>query len=95
MYDIIAATSRKAGSFIAALASFTWSTAVLTVVLFSPDGSVYVVLVMPRSFAAAFIFSTNAFSEPASQRASSRATLFADAIRTALRASRWEIESPA
>ncbi len=78
----------------AARASFTWSTAVDTVVLFRPDGSVYVEFFMPRSLAASFIFCTNAFSDPASQRASSRATLFADAIRMLSRASRWLILSP-
>ncbi|CAM5722054.1 hypothetical protein SGLAM104S_05627 [Streptomyces glaucescens] len=67
----------------------------LTVVSFRPEGSVYVVLVMPRSFAVAFIFATKSFSAPASQRASSRATLFADAMRMLSRASRSEIRSPA
>lgn len=65
-----------------------------TVVSFSPDGSVYVVPVMPRSLAAAFIFLTNASSEPASQRASSRAMLFADGIMMAERASFWLSLSP-
>lgn len=56
----------------------------------------YVVLVMPSSLAASFIFLTNAsWSPPESQRASSRATLLAEGIMIAARASYSLILSPA
>lgn len=74
--------------------SFTWSSAVLTVVASRPEGSVYVVLVMPSSLAVSFIFLTNASWEPESQRASSRAMLLADGIMRAAIASYSEIFSP-
>lgn len=74
--------------------SFTWSSAVLTVVASRPEGSVYVVRVMPSSFAVSFIFLTNASCEPESQRASSRAMLLAEGIMRAAIASYSEILSP-
>jgi hypothetical protein len=77
------------------LPSFTWSSAVETVDSFRPEGSVYFVFFIPRSAAASFIFLTNAASEPLeSQRASSRATLFADGIMMAASACRWVRVSP-
>ncbi len=65
-----------------ASASLSWSTAVLTVPLSRPLGSVYVVFFMPSDLAASFIFRTNAVSssDPVSHRASSRATLLPDGI---------------
>ncbi len=87
----MATTERKTSSFITASASFNWSVAVLTVPASRPLGSVYVVSFIPRSLAAAFIFSTNAASEslPLSQRASSRAALLPDGIISILSMSSW------
>ena len=47
----IATTARNASLCIAALASLSWSTAVLMVVAFRPLGSVYVVFFMPSVLA--------------------------------------------
>lgn len=69
----------------------------LTVPASRPLGSVYVVLRMPSSLAAAFIFSTNAVSEslPVSQRASRRAMLLPEGIMSILSMSVWLNFEPA
>lgn len=70
---------RNTSFFMTCLASLIWSVAVLTVVFCRPLGSVYVVFVMPRFLAAAFILVTKLLLSE-SQRASSRATLLPEGI---------------
>lgn len=86
--------SISAGIFTSSLPSFTWSSAEETVVSFRPEASVYFVFFMPSSWAVSFIFLMNAASEPASQRASSRAMLLADGIMIAAIACLWVRTSP-
>ena len=85
----------NAGTAIARPASLTWSTAVLTVPLSSPDGSVYRVSAMPSFAAAAFIRATNAAGVPASHRARICAMLSAEGSSRAVSACRSVSTSPA
>lgn len=86
-----ATTARNASYVMTASASFSWSTAVLTVFASRPLGSVYVVSFMPSLLAASFIFRTKAASESLSvaQRASSRAMLLPEGIISIFSMSRW------
>lgn len=60
-----------------------------------PLTPVYEVARMPSPAAARFIFATNAFSPPASQRASSRATLLPDGTIISSSSRRWVYSRPA
>ncbi len=93
--EAVATIFRKAGSFIAARARVSWSAAVLRVLVSMPLTPVYVVARIPSPAAARFIFATNAFSSPAPQRASSRATLLPDGTIISSSSRRWVYSRPA
>ena len=85
---------RKTGICSARNVTRNWSLAVLTVAGSAPLGSAYRVPPSPRERAAAFIFATNAPSEPASQPASKEAMLLPEGISIASSACRSVSFSP-
>ena len=74
---------RKAGTSSARRVSRNWSPAVLTVAGSAPLASAYRVLRSPSERARAFIFATNAPSEPASQPPSREAMLLPEGMSIA------------
>lgn len=90
----IVTTTRSTGSCMARGANLSWSSAVLRVVDSRPLAPAYVVRVIPSSAVASFIFTTNASWLPASQRASSRATLLPDGSSISSSSLRWLSRCP-